>query len=87
LQYTGYKRLVVAGGVSANTYLREQLDRFMQQSGGQVFYPSLAYCTDNGAMIAYAGLQRLLALQTTPLDAQVLPRWPLDSLTIDMADK
>ncbi|MCV2883345.1 tRNA (adenosine(37)-N6)-threonylcarbamoyltransferase complex transferase subunit TsaD [Aestuariibacter sp. AA17] len=80
LKETGLKRLVIAGGVSANRMLREQLAVLMDKIGGEVFYPQLAFCTDNGAMIAYAGLQRLKAGQTSPLSAQAKPRWPLDEL-------
>ena len=81
LKHTGGKRLVIAGGVSANIYLREQMQTLMTNLGGQVFYPNLAFCTDNGAMIAYAGAQRLIAGQTTPIDCRAMPRWPMDSLT------
>lgn len=59
LQQTGYKRLVMAGGVSANKQLRQDLATFMQSYGGEVFYPRPQFCTDNGAMIAYAGFVRL----------------------------
>lgn len=81
LKQTGMKRLVIAGGVSANQHLREQLEKNLIGMGGQVFYPSLAYCTDNGAMIAFAGAQRLAAGQSdgaTP--AALRPRWPLTEL-------
>ncbi|HKM14963.1 MAG TPA: tRNA (adenosine(37)-N6)-threonylcarbamoyltransferase complex transferase subunit TsaD [Marinospirillum sp.] len=81
LKQTGLKHLVIAGGVSANQHLREQLEKNLHGIGGQVFYPSLAYCTDNGAMIAYAGAQRLAAGQSdgaTP--AALRPRWPLTEL-------
>ena len=80
LKQTGRKRIVIAGGVSANRHLREQLSVLANKINGEVFYPRLEFCTDNGAMIAYAGLQRLMAGQTTPADERVLPRWPLDSL-------
>lgn len=80
LELTGHKRLVIAGGVSANTCLRERLQKMMTKLKGEVFYPQLAFCTDNGAMIAYAGMQRLKAQQTLPLSATVIPRWPLDQL-------
>ena len=81
LKQTGMKTLVIAGGVSANTMLREKMTSLMQDMGGEVFYPSLAYCTDNGAMIAYAGMQRLKAGETLPLSSKAKPRWPLDELT------
>ena len=81
LKQTGLKRLVIAGGVSANTSLRAAMTKLMQDINGEVYYPGLSFCTDNGAMIAYAGLQRLKAGETTPLAESVVPRWPLDSLT------
>ncbi|QFU03869.1 tRNA N6-adenosine threonylcarbamoyltransferase [Pseudoalteromonas sp. THAF3] len=80
LKQTGINRLVIAGGVSANTYLREQLAKVMQGMQGEVYYPRPAFCTDNGAMIAYAGMQRLKAGQTGDVSTQVMPRWPIDSL-------
>ncbi|HMW30851.1 MAG TPA: tRNA (adenosine(37)-N6)-threonylcarbamoyltransferase complex transferase subunit TsaD, partial [Plasticicumulans sp.] len=61
LRETGLKRLVVAGGVGANERLREQLAALMQARGGRAYYPRPAFCTDNGAMIAYAGHCRLAA--------------------------
>lgn len=80
LQQTGLKRLVVAGGVSANVELRAQLQQFAEQIGGKVYFPRPAFCTDNGAMIAYAGAQRLLAGESTDLSIITRPRWPLDQL-------
>ncbi len=80
LKETGLKRLVVAGGVSANTHLREQLELLMKKRGGEVFYPRLEFCADNGAMIAYAGMQRLKANQTVGLEISATPRWPMDEL-------
>jgi N6-L-threonylcarbamoyladenine synthase len=81
LKQTQLKRLVIAGGVSANTHLRSELKVLADKLRGKVYYPSLAYCTDNGAMIAYAGLQRLKAGQQESIGASVKPRWPLDSLS------
>ncbi|MBB3167065.1 tRNA (adenosine(37)-N6)-threonylcarbamoyltransferase complex transferase subunit TsaD [Simiduia aestuariiviva] len=81
LKQTGYKRLVIAGGVSANKSLREQLEAQLAKIGASVFYARKEFCTDNGAMIAYAGAQRLLAGQTADLAIQVTPRWPMDQLT------
>jgi N6-L-threonylcarbamoyladenine synthase len=80
LEAEGLETLVIAGGVSANRELRSRLKSALEKSGGRVFYPSLQYCTDNGAMIAYAGCQRLLAGEVDPPDAPVRPRWPLDEL-------
>lgn len=80
LKQTGYQRLVIAGGVSANTRLRASLAEMMNNLGGKVYYPRNEFCTDNGAMIAYAGLQRLKAGQTDDLSVKGQPRWPLDTL-------
>lgn len=80
LEQTGCSRLVIAGGVSANTRLRERLKQSMAKVGGDVFYARHEFCTDNGAMIAYAGCQRLLAGQCDDLAITAMPRWPLDSL-------
>ncbi|QIR15284.1 tRNA (adenosine(37)-N6)-threonylcarbamoyltransferase complex transferase subunit TsaD [Shewanella aestuarii] len=80
LKQTGYKRLVIAGGVSANTRLRESLADMMHKLGGKVYYPRGEFCTDNGAMIAYAGMQRLKAGQVEDLAVKGQPRWPLDTL-------
>jgi N6-L-threonylcarbamoyladenine synthase len=80
LQQVGYKTLVIAGGVSANTRLRERLEAALAKIGARVFYARHEFCTDNGAMIAYAGCQRLLAGQGEDLGVQARPRWPLDSL-------
>lgn len=81
LQQTGLKTLVLAGGVSANRALRARLDRDLNAIGARVFYARPQYCTDNGAMIAYAGYQRLLAGQGDALAIQVRARWPLTELT------
>ncbi|MYM63307.1 tRNA (adenosine(37)-N6)-threonylcarbamoyltransferase complex transferase subunit TsaD [Pseudomaricurvus sp. HS19] len=80
LQETGFKTLVIAGGVSANTRLRERLEAALAKIGARVFYARHEFCTDNGAMIAYAGAQRLLAGQGQDLAVKVTPRWPLDTL-------
>nr|WP_086939747.1 tRNA (adenosine(37)-N6)-threonylcarbamoyltransferase complex transferase subunit TsaD [Thaumasiovibrio occultus] len=81
LKETGHKRLVIAGGVSANVYLREQLAEMMSAMHGEVFYPRNEFCTDNGAMIAYAGMQRLKNGETLDLGVKAHPRWPIDQLT------
>ncbi len=80
LKQTGAKRLVMAGGVSANLHLREQLGEMVKKLGAEVFYPQLRYCTDNGAMIAFAGYQRMLAGVESNLKVQVRARWPLSEL-------
>lgn len=81
LQQTGLKRLVIAGGVSANTALRAQLAELMQQLRGEVFYPQPQFCTDNGAMIAYAGFLRLKNGQHSDLSLDVRPRWNMTELS------
>ncbi|MBC7001894.1 tRNA (adenosine(37)-N6)-threonylcarbamoyltransferase complex transferase subunit TsaD [Photobacterium sp. BZF1] len=80
LKQTGFKRLVIAGGVSANKHLREQLETMMAKMGGEVFYPRTEFCTDNGAMIAFAGMQRLKNQETMDLGVKAYPRWPIDQL-------
>lgn len=82
LKQENLKTLVIAGGVSANQRLREALDKDIGGGieGGQVFYPAQQYCTDNGAMIAYAGSQRLLNGQRDDLSVSVRPRWPIEEL-------
>jgi N6-L-threonylcarbamoyladenine synthase len=83
LKETGLKRLVIAGGVGANRQLRESLNAAAAKKRFKVFYPELEFCTDNGAMIAFAGAMRL---QLNPDAAKrdyafnVRPRWPLDSI-------
>ena len=81
LRETGLQRLVVSGGVSANTVLRERLREMAHELGAQVYYPRLEFCTDNGAMIAYAGYLRLRAGQAEPLAFSATPRWPMNDLT------
>ena len=80
LKQTGLNNLIIAGGVGANKQLRQQLMSMTKKMGGQVFYPRPEFCTDNGAMIAYAGCQRLLAGQTASLSLGVVPRWPMTEL-------
>lgn len=80
IQQTGLKTLVIAGGVSANTRLREELARMAELEQGKLYYPALRYCTDNGAMIAYAGCQRLLDGQQDDLGIVAKPRWNLETL-------
>ena len=80
LEETGYKKLIIAGGVSANLRLREVLEEAMAKVDGRLFYAQLKYCTDNGAMIAYAGCQRLLAGERDELEIRAQPRWSLESL-------
>ena len=80
LQDTGFKQLVIAGGVSANSRLRERLGEMVNKERAALFYARPEFCTDNGAMIAFAGCQRLLAGQQSDLTILAQPRWPLDTL-------
>ena len=79
LQQTGVKRLVVAGGVGANKRLREQLSSMATEEHAEVYYPRIDFCTDNGAMIAFAGAQRMHQA-SSELSFQVKPRWSLEDL-------
>lgn len=81
LRQSGLRRLVVAGGVSANRRLRERLGEVTAELGAELYFPRPAYCTDNGAMIAYAGCLRLQAGQRARQGLEVHPRWPLASLS------
>jgi len=79
LAQTGLRRLVVAGGVGANRQLREGLMRETQRAGAELFFPPAELCTDNGAMIAMAGLARMQAgAAALTLSFSVRPRWPLE---------
>jgi len=83
LRQTGLRRLVIAGGVGANAQLREALNAAARQRGFRVYYPELEFCTDNGAMIAFAGALRLQAnpgAATHDYAFNVRPRWPLEEL-------
>lgn len=80
LKQTGLKTLVLAGGVSANKRLRAQFAEMAQRHKLAVHYPAQQFCTDNGAMIAFAGCQRLLAGQQESLGVKVRPRWPMTEL-------
>jgi len=82
LEETGYQNLVVAGGVGANRRLREVLDKLGRVQGTRIHFPALEYCTDNGAMIAYAGALRLLHGQVDDPTCDVLARWSLETLPV-----
>jgi N6-L-threonylcarbamoyladenine synthase len=80
LKQESLERLVIAGGVSANTRLREKLEQVLSKQRAQVFYARPEFCTDNGAMIAYAGCQRLMSGQRDDLSVTTRPRWPMEQL-------
>ena len=80
LKQSGLRTLVMAGGVSANQLLRARLAQALGEMNAQVFYAQPEFCTDNGAMIAYAGYCRLIAGQRSDYVMSAQPRWPLTSL-------
>lgn len=80
MQQTRAQQLVIAGGVGANLSLRQTLQQAGKKYGWKVSYPRLEFCTDNGAMIAFAGCQRLVAGQHTGPVLKAFARWPLDQL-------
>lgn len=80
LEHTGHRALVVAGGVGANRELRRRLDAALAARGARAYYPRTEFCTDNAAMIAVAGLARLLAGESAPLAIRARARWDLASL-------
>ena len=82
LKQTGLKQLVIAGGVSANLRLREKLENSLSGMGATVYYAEPALCTDNGAMIAFAGYQRLKAGQQDDLAVTTTPRWAMTELSL-----
>jgi N6-L-threonylcarbamoyladenine synthase len=81
LRQGNLQRLVVAGGVGANRRLRDRLGEMAVAEGGRLYYPRIAYCTDNGAMIAQLGALRLAAGEQVEVAGfAATPRWPLDQL-------
>jgi N6-L-threonylcarbamoyladenine synthase len=80
VEQAGSRALVMSGGVSANRRLRARVDALMAELGGRAYYPRAELCTDNGAMIAYAGWQRLQAGQHQTLGFGIRPRWPMQEL-------
>jgi N6-L-threonylcarbamoyladenine synthase len=80
LRETGMTRLIVAGGVGANRMLRDRLRAMAVDEGGEAFFPRMEYCTDNGAMIAFAGCLRIAAGQRDGEGFNVRARWGLEEL-------
>ncbi len=81
LRQCDLKRLVVAGGVSANRTIRSRLSEIAEKEGGAAYFPAPQFCTDNGAMIAYAGALRLQAGELSGLGIETRARWPLEELS------
>ncbi len=86
LEATAYHRLIIAGGVSANSRLREALATLATERGVEVYFPRLEFCTDNGAMVAYLGYLRLAAGQQESAAFSIRPRWPLDTLDVPLPE-
>lgn len=80
LKETGFKCLVIAGGVGANLSLRDSLCKMCEKEKVSLYFPRLEFCTDNGAMIAYVGCKRLMAGEQDDLNVDVYPRWALGEL-------
>jgi N6-L-threonylcarbamoyladenine synthase len=80
LKETGFSSLVIAGGVGANAALRHGLHEMCKKHEASLYFPRMEFCTDNGAMIAYVGCQRLMAGVSDDLSVEVYPRWALDKL-------
>ena len=80
LERTGLRRLVVAGGVGANRRLRRVIADLVESMGGRSYYPRIDFCTDNAAMVAFAGCQRLMAGESEDLSFTTRARWRLDEL-------
>lgn len=77
-KYPNGQHLVVSGGVASNTYLRGKLHALADKYNLEFAAPPIRFCTDNGVMIAWAGLERFRLGYVSPLDFQPRPRWPLD---------
>lgn len=80
LEQTGLKTIVIAGGVGANRKLRARIRELADKNNYQVFYPKIEFCTDNAAMIAYAGYQRLKHGFSSELSVECKARWPINTL-------
>ncbi len=80
LQQQHCKTLVIAGGVGANKRLRTQMTEMVEKNGGELFYPRIEFCTDNGAMIAQVGCFRLMAGESQPLEIDARARWSMQDL-------
>jgi N6-L-threonylcarbamoyladenine synthase len=80
LEFTGHRRLVIAGGVGANIRLRERLADVVRDAGVELYFPRAEFCTDNGAMIALAGCMRLAAGMHNGLGIGARANWELGSI-------
>ena len=80
-------KIVVAGGVAANKSIRQSLEELAKIEDCEFLFPSIKYCTDNGAMIALAGIERFERNKFNKLDFKPRPRWPLDKNAVFMKGK
>ena len=80
MEHTGLRRLIIAGGVGANRRLRGAVRALVEEIGCEVYYPRIEFCTDNAAMVAYAGCQRLLGGESEGLSFKTRARWPLEEM-------
>ncbi len=76
---------IVCGGVAANQTIRSALTKTCEQQGFKFMAPPLEYCTDNGAMVAWAGIELLKAGRISELDVKARPRWPLEEMNTEMS--
>ena len=80
MAHTGLRRLIIAGGVGANRRLRGAVRALAEEIGCELYYPRIEFCTDNAAMVAYAGCQRLLGGESEDLSFKTRARWPLEEM-------
>ena len=83
IKLTGLNHLIIAGGVASNQTLRQRARQLFEPSGIKLFYPRPEFCTDNGAMVAYAGYRYLAQGKKTDLTIDVKARWPLLNTTCE----
>ena len=81
IEFPNSKNIVISGGVAANLYIRNRLQKAIGNLGYKLFYPPISLCTDNAVMIAWAGIERLLKGQTSSLDFEPRSRWQLDEIS------
>ena len=86
IEQTGVRKLVVAGGVSANKAIKRGLEGMCQEMASEVFFPSMRFTTDNGAMIAFAGYCRMITGESDNFEDKVRARWPLSDMNPPVHD-
>ena len=86
IEQTGVRKLVVAGGVSANKAIKRGLEGMCRELASEVFFPSMQFTTDNGAMIAFAGYCRMITGESDNFEDKVRARWPLSDMNPPVHD-